>query len=76
MENTWKHCTEVERAEGLVSGAWVFKHTRVPVIALFDNLEDGASIDDFLEWFPGVKRQQVEAVLEHAAMGLKIRQVA
>jgi len=43
----------------------------VPVQALFENLEDGACIDDFLSWFPGVTRQQVEAVLEHAQRSLQ-----
>jgi uncharacterized protein (DUF433 family) len=47
-----------------VSGAWVFANTRVPVRALFENLEDGATVDHFVEWFPGVTREQVEAVLE------------
>ncbi len=60
----WPSCPGVERKPGRVSGAWVFRKTRVPVRALFENLEDGASIDDFLEWFPGVTRAQVEAVLE------------
>jgi uncharacterized protein (DUF433 family) len=49
---------------GKVSGAWLFKGSRVPVTALFENLEAGATIDDFLEWFPGVVREQVEAVLK------------
>jgi len=62
----WNQCPEVERTVGKVSGAWLFKGTRVPVKALFENLEDGATVDDFLEWFPGVTRAQVEAVLEHA----------
>jgi len=70
MNGDWNNCPEVEKQPGKVSGVWVFKGTRVPVHALFDNLEDGASIDDFLEWFPGVSRQQVEAVLEHASAGL------
>jgi uncharacterized protein (DUF433 family) len=51
---------------GKVSGEWLFKSTRVPVRALFENLEDGARVDDFLEWFPGVTREQVELVLRHA----------
>ena len=66
----WNECPAVERAEGRVSGAWVFKGTRVPVKALFQNLEDGARVDDFLEWFPGVTREHVEAVLEHAGRSL------
>ena len=60
----WSSCPAVERNPEKVSGAWVFRDTRVPVIALFENLEGGASIDDFLLWFPGVTREQVEAVLE------------
>jgi len=56
-------CFAVEHNPRKVSGAWVFKGTRIPVRALFENLEDGASVDEFLEWFPGVKRTPVEAVL-------------
>lgn len=66
----WKQCNAVERTEGKVSGAWVFKGTRVPVKALFENIEAGARVDDFLEWFPGVSLQQVESVLEHASRSL------
>lgn len=53
-----------------MSGAWVFRGTRVPVRALFENLADGATVDDFLVWFPGVTRKQVEAVLQHAEASL------
>lgn len=56
--------TMLERHPDKVSGALVFKGTRVPVAAFFENLKDGASIDQFLEWFPGVTRAQVEALLE------------
>ena len=66
----WNQCPAVERAAGVVSGAWVFKGTRVPVKALFENLEDGARVSEFLEWFPGVTKKQVEAVLEHAGRSL------
>jgi uncharacterized protein (DUF433 family) len=62
----WSECPVVERAPDKVSGAWLFKGTRVPVKALFENLESGARVDDFLEWFPGVTREHVEAVLAHA----------
>src|SRR5437899_2945654 len=62
----WSQCSAVERVPGKVSGEWLFKGTRVPVRALFENLESGARIDDFLEWFPGVTRQQVALVLRHA----------
>jgi uncharacterized protein (DUF433 family) len=63
MENT-NALDMLERHPDKVSGAWVFKGTRVPVSALFENLKDGASIDQFLEWFPGVARAQVEALLD------------
>ena len=66
----WSTCPAVERVPDKVSGAWVFKGTRVPVRALFENLEDGARVDDFLEWFTGVTREQVETVLEHAERSL------
>jgi len=64
----WNDCDAVERHPEKLGGAWVFRGTRVPLAALFENLRDGASIDQFLEWFPGVQRSQVEAVLEHEAM--------
>jgi uncharacterized protein (DUF433 family) len=66
----WSQCPAVERDPGKVSGAWLFQGTRVPVKALFENLEDGATVDDFLNWFPGVTREQIEAVLEHAEQSL------
>ena len=62
---TWDDCPAVERDPDRVSGAWVFRGTRVPVAALFENLKDGATVEEFLAWFPGVDRTQVEAVLEH-----------
>jgi uncharacterized protein (DUF433 family) len=67
----WSLCHVVERHPDIVSGSWVFRDTRVPVVALFENLEGGASIDDFLSWFPGVTKQQVEAVLEYTIQSLK-----
>jgi uncharacterized protein (DUF433 family) len=63
----WSSCPAVENDPGRVSGAWVFRGTRVPVAALFENLEDGASVNDFIEWFQGVTLDQVRNVLEHAA---------
>jgi len=50
-----------------MSGPWVFKGNRVPIAALFENLEDDASVHQFLEWFPGVSLGQARSVLEHAA---------
>ena len=66
----WTACAAVERVPGRVGGACVFTGTRVPVRALFENLEAGASASDFLEWFPGVEREQVIAVLAHARRSL------
>lgn len=63
----WSTCPAVERDLERVSGAWTFRGTRVPVAALFENLEDGASAVQFTAWFPGVTSEQVRAVLEHAA---------
>ena len=68
----WTQCSAVERDPKKMSGAWVFKGTRVQVKALFENLESGARVKDFLAWFPGVTREQVEAVLAHAEASLKI----
>ena len=66
----WTQCSAVERIPGKVSGTWVFKGTRVPVRALFENLESGACLDDFLKWFPGVTHEQIVAVLAHAEHSL------
>jgi uncharacterized protein (DUF433 family) len=68
----WTQCSAVERVPGKVSGAWVFKETRVPVQALFENLEGGATVDQFLEWFPGVSREQALAVLKFAETSLAV----
>jgi uncharacterized protein (DUF433 family) len=53
-----------------MSEVWVFRDTRVPVRSLFENLEDGATIDEFVEWFPGVRRDLVVAVLAFAEHSL------
>jgi uncharacterized protein (DUF433 family) len=66
----WRDCEAVERVPEKVSGVWLFKGTRVPVKALFENLEAGATVDQFLDWFPGVSREQVQSVLEHTARSL------
>jgi uncharacterized protein (DUF433 family) len=63
----WSSCQAVEQAPQRYSGAWVFLGTRVPVTALFENLEGDASIHQFVEWFPGVTLEQVRTVLEHTA---------
>ena len=63
-------CVQSSRASlGKVSGAWVFKGTRTPVAVVFENLEDGMTIDEVIDQFP-VSRDQVKAVLEFAALSL------
>lgn len=66
----WSQCPVVESIPGKVSGAWVLKGTRMPVSAIFENLEAGANIDDIMAWFDGLDREQVKAVIEFAARSL------
>jgi uncharacterized protein (DUF433 family) len=70
--NDWSNCASIESVPGKVSGAWIFKGTRVPVTALFNNLRDGATVDEFMEWFPGVTRGQIKAVLSHQIQSLEV----
>jgi uncharacterized protein (DUF433 family) len=63
----WSQCPAVESAPGKVSGAWVLRGTRMPVATIVENLGAGASIDDILGWFDGVRREQVEAIINFAA---------
>jgi len=66
----WSQCPAVESVPRKLSGAWVLKGTRMPVSAIFDNIAAGASIDDIMERFDGVDREQVKAVVEFAARSL------
>ena len=66
----WSQCPAVESVPGKVSGAWVFRNTRMPVSIVFDNLEAGATIDEIVEWFD-VTPEQVKAVIEFAARSLE-----
>ena len=66
----WSQCPAVESVPGKLSGAWVLKGTRMPVSAIFENIEAGASIDDILAWFDGLDREQVKGVIEFAARSL------
>ena len=67
----WENYSAIERDPEKVSGAWVFRGTRVPVAALFENLREGSTIEQFLEWFPGVERWQAESVLDHEIRDVK-----
>jgi len=68
----WSKCPAVESVPGKVSGAWVFRGTRIPVAAVFENLEDGLTIDQVVGLFDGLTLEQVKAVLEFAAHSLEI----
>jgi uncharacterized protein (DUF433 family) len=63
MMLNWDNCRAVSRSPDVMSGALVFKHSRLPVDTLFGNLEAGATIDEFLDWHRGVPREQVEDVI-------------
>jgi uncharacterized protein (DUF433 family) len=67
----WSQCPAVESVPGKVSGAWVFKDTRMPVSIVFENLESGATIEEIMEWFH-VTREQIVSVLEFAARSLDV----
>jgi uncharacterized protein (DUF433 family) len=65
----WSKCPAVESIPGKVSGAWVFRDSRTPVKLVFENLEDGMTIDEIIEQYP-VSRDEIKAVLEFAAHSL------
>jgi uncharacterized protein (DUF433 family) len=65
----WLQCPAVESVPGRLSGAWVFRDTRMPVSAVFENLEAGATIEEIIEQFD-IAREQINAVLEFAARSL------
>jgi uncharacterized protein (DUF433 family) len=66
----WSQCPAVESIPGKVSGAWVFRGTRMPVSIVFENLEAGATVEEIMEWFD-LTREQIAAVLEFAARSLE-----
>jgi len=65
LDRNWNNLGSVKAMNDKVSGTLVFRGTRVPVAALFENLRDGATVDQFLEWFPGVSQTDVESVLNY-----------
>lgn len=71
MALDWSRCPAVESVPGKVSGAWVFRGTRIPVAAVFENLEDGLTIDEVTALYDGLTREQVKAVLEFTAQSLE-----
>jgi uncharacterized protein (DUF433 family) len=64
MPFDWSQCEAVESEPGKLSGVWVFRGTRIPVAAVFENLEDGLTIDEILRMFDGLTKSQVNSVLE------------
>ena len=66
----WSQCPAVESVPAKVSGAWVFKDTRMPVATVFDNLEAGLTVEEVMEEF-SVTREQINAVLHFAAKSLE-----
>src|ERR1019366_3663303 len=66
----WSQCLAVESIPGRVSGAWVFRDTRLPVATVIENLED-LSVEEVMEQFD-VTREQITAVLEFVAQSLKV----
>jgi uncharacterized protein (DUF433 family) len=67
----WNLCSAVDRAGGKLGGTWCFRGTRLPVATLFEHLDQGTTIDEFLEWFPSVSREQVHLVLAFAKGSLE-----
>ena len=67
----WTNCPAVERNPRKISGDWAFAGTRVPAYALFEILESGATVKEFLEWYPEVRKWQVTAVLKHETESLR-----
>lgn len=65
----WSQCPAVESVPGRLNGAWVFRDTRMPVSAVFENLEAGATIEEIIEQFD-ITREQINSVLEFAARSL------
>jgi uncharacterized protein (DUF433 family) len=70
----WAQCPAVESVPGKVSGAWVFKNTRLPVATVIENLVD-LSIEEVMEQFD-VTREQIGAVLEFIAKSLRFPPVS
>lgn len=67
----WSRCSAVDRSPGRLGGAWCFRGTRVPVATLFEHLDRGSTVDEFLEWFPAVGRELVHEVLAFTRSSLE-----
>ena len=67
----WQHCKAVDRNPDKLGGKWCFAETRMPVVTLFEHLDQGGTIEEFLEWFPGVPAELVHEVLQFAMASLE-----
>jgi uncharacterized protein (DUF433 family) len=76
MALDWSKCPAVESVPGRVGGAWVFRGTRIPVAAVFENLEDGLTIEQVAALYDGLTREQIKAVLEFTAQSLEAPRVS
>ncbi len=67
----WSLCSAVDRNPAKLGGVWCFAGTRLPVAALFEHLDRGSTIEEFLEWFPSVTREQIHQVLAFTKSSLE-----
>jgi len=67
----WSCCAAVDRNPAKLSGAWCFRGTRVPAASFFEHIDRGSTIDEFLEWFPAVSREQAHQILVFAKSSLE-----
>lgn len=75
MALEWSQCRAVESVPGRVSGAWVFRNTRLPVSIVFQNLEAGATVEEIAEWFD-ISPESIREVLDFAARSLEVSTIA
>ncbi|HYL74626.1 MAG TPA: DUF433 domain-containing protein [Bryobacteraceae bacterium] len=68
----WSQCSTIESIPGKLSGAWVFRETRLPVAAVFENLAGGLTIDEIVQLYDGLTREQIQSVLQFAVRSLAI----
>ena len=71
MALDWSQCGAVESVPGKLSGAWVFRGTRIPVSAVFENLEDGLSLREIVALYDGLTLERVQAVIDFARRSLE-----
>ena len=67
----WESCQAVDRNPAKLGGVWCFAGYQTPVQSLFEHFDKGATVDEFLEWFPEVSRLQIHEVLEFAKASLE-----